>query len=113
MNVATSSTNRPPRSSISWVAEYLDDVADELDRRGFAIDSVEMIARAPLSGRLSIAEDSGTPGQSASAELRWREDDGWVLGRKAPTGERPWAWRRISGEAVADPATVADFLLCG
>lgn len=91
---------------------YLDRAADELERHGLVVDSIAVDGRSPISGRVSIRNESGQPipGAGSVITLGWQQDFGWsatTFGADAP----PNGWFHLYADDSADPSTVAEFVL--
>lgn len=115
LRMITSAVNErrcAPADEVNDLAGYLDDVADELERNGVAVDAMEIDARRPLKGRLVIARTVTRRliGSSASLTLTWQRDFGWSLAMRGRLGEPSTGWRHLYGDPGAAPDVVADFL---
>lgn len=84
-------------ATVGETADYLDHVADELDRRGVPVGSVEIDARAPVTGRLVLTGPSPAyllsprldmPAAPRVVSLHWHQDRGWTMARGMPDGIR-------------------------
>jgi hypothetical protein len=115
--VRTITTGGRPRrrakdAEIDNCVTYLDQVADDLERHGFVVDSVAVDGRRPISGRVSIRDESGRPmpGVGTVMTLSWQRDFGW----SASTFESdapPNGWFHLYADDAAEPAEVTGFVL--
>ncbi len=93
---------------------YLEQVADDVEKFGYVVDSVAVDARKPLIGRLRIrraAEDS-TPGLAPEISLEWQQKFGWYTRTHGPEAP-PEGWFHLYADDAATPETVTGFLLDG
>jgi hypothetical protein len=91
---------------------YLDRSADELERHGLVVDSIAVDGRRPISGRVSIRNETGQvdSGSGAVTKLSWQQDFGWSATTFGP-GAPPNGWFHLYADDSADPATVAEFVI--
>jgi len=91
---------------------YLEQVADDLERYGYVVDSVAVDGRKPITGRLRIRREDSTPGAAAEISLEWQHKFGWSTRTHGP-GAPPDGWFHLYADDAATPETVTGFLLDG
>lgn len=91
---------------------YLDHVADELEQHELVVDGIALDGRKPISGRLSIRQESGAamPGIGWTISLEWQQGFGWSTTTHGPDAPRG-GWFHLYANDTATPGVVTEFVL--
>lgn len=91
---------------------YLDRVADELEQYELVVDGIALDGRKPITGRLSIRQESGAPipGIGSAISLEWQQGFGWSTRTFGPDAPKD-GWFHLYADDAATPAVVTEFVL--